>query len=408
MSLLIALASTAIIAGTFISADAQEVPVFDSEFVCDPHPQHNHSSSITEAPNGDLIVTWYRGSGERWVDDVKIMGSRKPLGSNEWHAPWVNADVPNYPDTNPITFVDPQGTLWLFWAQVLNNQWWTCVTRYRVATNYLDGPPNWDWQDDLWMVMPEQFVDDVNAGIERGRAEIPSFANENDRQKMSEMLDKRAEDVNDKLHRRLGWMPRCQPLVINGNRMLVPLYNDTFGVGLMAITEDWGKTWQVGRPIVGLSIEQPSIVQKDDGTLVAYMRDGSPHLRVHRSESTDGGFTWTPAVPTELPNPESSVAVVRLSNGHWVLALNDVDHYKGRFRLAVMLSTDEGETWSAPKYVENRPEPESGDPVEFSYPSLIQAREGLIHLTYTWRDNRYGETIRHAWFNEAWITESAE
>jgi hypothetical protein len=38
---------------------------------------HNHSSSIVELPNDDLLVCWFHGSGERTADDVKILGARK-------------------------------------------------------------------------------------------------------------------------------------------------------------------------------------------------------------------------------------------------------------------------------------------------------------------------------------------
>lgn len=385
---------------------AKSTPVFGSEFIFPPHPLHNHSSSIVEAPNGDLLVTWYRGSGERWADDVMIMGSRKPPGAESWEEPWTKAGVESFPDTNPILFIDARGTLWLFWAQVLNNEWWSTVLRYRTSTDYDGpGPPRWDWQDDVWMVMHEDFTGDIRDAMVRGREELARY-DSSEQARWNDRFDQRERNLEDKMYRRLGWMPRTSPMMIGESRLLVPLYNGSFGAGLMAITEDWGKTWRASRPLAGISSIQPAIVRKDDGTLVAYMRDGSPHLRVHRSESPDGGMTWTPAVPTGMPNPGSSVEVIRLANGNWVMVDNDVGHYKGRFRLAVRVSTDEGETWSAARYLENRLEPEQGDPIEFSYPSVMQTADGLIHVSYTWRDNEYGETIKHAWFEEAWITEA--
>jgi hypothetical protein len=74
---------------------------------------HVHGSSIVELPNGDLLACWFEGSGERWADDVAIMGSRLIAGSEAWSEPFVMADVPEFPDINPTMFIDPRGTLWL-------------------------------------------------------------------------------------------------------------------------------------------------------------------------------------------------------------------------------------------------------------------------------------------------------
>src|SRR5262249_13572750 len=76
---------------------------------------HNHASCIVEAPNGDLLVCWFHGSGERQADDVKIEGARKPKGSKAWSPRFTMADTPGYPDTNCTMFVDPQNRLWLLW-----------------------------------------------------------------------------------------------------------------------------------------------------------------------------------------------------------------------------------------------------------------------------------------------------
>ena len=88
---------------------------------------HNHSSSIVELANGDLFVCWYRGSGERTADDVQIMGARKKKGAKSWSAPFVLADQPGFPDTNPVLWVDQQKRLWLFWQTIVANQWETAI-----------------------------------------------------------------------------------------------------------------------------------------------------------------------------------------------------------------------------------------------------------------------------------------
>ena len=98
--------------------------------------EHVHGSTIVELPNGDMLSAWFQGSGERWADDVKIMGSRLSKGDTAWSETFVMADVPGFPDINPILFVDLQQRLWLMWYPVLANQWETSIPMYRLSENY--------------------------------------------------------------------------------------------------------------------------------------------------------------------------------------------------------------------------------------------------------------------------------
>ena len=95
--------------------------------------QHVHGSTIVELPNGDLLAAWFQGSGERWADDVAIMGARLKSGDKQWTKPFVMADVPGFPDINPVLFLDPQERLWLVWYTVIANQWETSLPKYRRA-----------------------------------------------------------------------------------------------------------------------------------------------------------------------------------------------------------------------------------------------------------------------------------
>ena len=64
-------------------------------------------------------------------------------------------------------------------------------------------------------------------------------------------LERLKKDAADKLTRRLGWMTRAHPFVLDGTRLIVPLYSDGFSFSLMAITDDWGATWKTSTPLVG-------------------------------------------------------------------------------------------------------------------------------------------------------------
>jgi predicted neuraminidase len=141
------------------------------------------------------------------------------------------------------------------------------------------------------------------------------------------------------------------------------------------------------------------------------MRDnGPPPKRLHESESRDRGETWGPVTDSALPNPGSGAEIIALRNGHWVVIGNDTE--RGRHSLAVQVSDDEGRTWKWKRHLELDPQgPEAGS---YSYPSILQARDGTLHATYSFHVNKRaraqgaggdqaGKSIKHAHFNEAWI-----
>ena len=76
------------------------------EYVLPFQDEHVHGSTLTELANGDLLAAWFQGSGERWADDVRIMGARRTPGDRGWSEPFVLADVDGFPDINPVLFVD--------------------------------------------------------------------------------------------------------------------------------------------------------------------------------------------------------------------------------------------------------------------------------------------------------------
>src|SRR5262245_28188211 len=92
--------------GTFDANRA--APEIESELVFPLEHWHNHASMIVEAPNGDLLLCWFHGSGERTADDVVIRGARLRKGAKTWSEPFLLADTPGYPDTNATMFIDPR------------------------------------------------------------------------------------------------------------------------------------------------------------------------------------------------------------------------------------------------------------------------------------------------------------
>ncbi|MBI3494154.1 MAG: exo-alpha-sialidase [Acidobacteria bacterium] len=415
--------------GFAVSAGIEESPSMTSELIFPLEHWHNHASMIVEAPNGDLLVCWYHGSGERTEDDVVIRGARFNKKTQKWSEPFLLADTPGYPDTNPTMFIDPRQRLWLLWPTILANEWETALMKYKISSDYQrEGPPRWEVSEVLHVTPGDEFKTTVDRELDQ----LSGTAAMDDRRR--QMIAELRKQAGNKLARRLGWMTRAHPYVLNGTRLIVPLYSDLFSFSLMAITDDWGATWKTSTPLVAFGNIQPSLVRKKDGTLVAYMRDnGPPPNRLHVSQSQDRGETWSTVHDSTIPNPGSGAEAIALANGHWVLIYNDIE--EGRYSLAVSLSEDEGATWPFTRHLEMDPpsppaatagqarlsasaasagQARQGQQGEYHYPSIIQARDGTLHATYSYfippiqakRDEQGREirkAIKHAHFNEAWI-----
>ncbi len=130
------------------SARADRVePRLEMENIFPPGGKHAHSSSIVECPDGDLLCCWFYGSGERSGTDVVVQGARKKRGASNWSPVFLLADTPEFPDCNPVLWVDRQQRVWLFWITVLAERWECCQLKYRRADEPGgDAAPNWSWQ----------------------------------------------------------------------------------------------------------------------------------------------------------------------------------------------------------------------------------------------------------------------
>lgn len=366
-----------------------DAPLHEAELVFPLHAKHNHAPGIVECPNGDLLVSWYRGSGERSADDVAVYGARKKAGSDRWSDAFLLADTPGFPDCNTTLFIDSKNRLWLFWPLILANSWESCLTCYRVSSDYQgDAAPKWDWQGVI-PLQPKDFEEVLVKEFAAWQKQIAGFTAP--RLLTDELVKKRA---SDKLLSRLGWQPRCKPTVLRSGRILLPLYSDTYSAGLMAISDDEGKTWTASRPLAGFGSIQPAVVERKDGSLVAYMRENGPFKKIRVSESKDQGVSWGSVGTIDLPNPGSGLDALRLQSGNWLLIGNDTR--RGRNSLAVSLSDDEGATWKWTRHLEKH---ETGS---YHYPAVIQAKDGSIHAVYSYFVEG-GKSMKHARFNEAWI-----
>jgi predicted neuraminidase len=281
-----------------------------------------HASTLVEVEAGKLLAAWFGGRQEG-ANDVKIWLAR--FDGTTWSPPAVAAEEPGTPCWNPVLFRSRSGALSLWYKAGPNPMSWTAYVRRST-----DAGKTWDKAEPL----PAGLLGPVkNKPIQHGDGAILAG---------SSVESYRAWTC---------WLERS--------------------------TDD-GKTWKRFGPIAvpghPYGVIQPTLFERDDKGLVALCRSrglGS----VCRAESADGGETWSAARTTDLPNPNSGIDCVRARGGEVFLVYN---HSKtARTPLNLARSRDEGKTWAVVRTLEE----EEG---EFSYPAIIQAGDGLLHVSYTW------------------------
>ena len=294
-----------------------------------------HASTIVQVDDGDILVAWYAGYYEG-APNQAIFLSR--LSSGEWSKPVKVVDTPGKPDGNPVFFKDRLGRVYLYYVTMHGGWWETCDIRYVVSR---DGGYTWS--------CPRVF------------------------------------------HEELGWMIRNEPVRLSTGEIVFPIYDERDWSSLFLVSRDEGRTWVQSNKLVSRPGNiQPAVVELGDGSLLAYMRTGGRGGHIWQSRSFDHGLTWTAPTSTRFRNPNSAVDLVKLSDGSLLLAFNDSS--TSRTPLSLTLSEDDGWTWRYYRIVER------GEG-EYSYPSLLEGRDGLIHLVYT-NDRR---NIAHVVFDLDWV-----
>ena len=138
---------------------------------------------------------------------------------------------------------------------------------------------------------------------------------------------------------------------------------------------------------------QPTVAAIDGQHALALLRVADKRFgHIMAASSSDGGATWLELAPLPIGNFDSSVALLRLADGRLLVAANPSD---SRSLLQLFVSNDAGRSWEPSRIIANDPDTH----VEYSYPTLLQTRDGRVHMTFTYRR----QTIAHAVFSEAWL-----
>jgi predicted neuraminidase len=319
-----------------------------------PH-KYKHPASITQLDNGDLIVAYHGGSGE-YDDDTAVWATRLKAGATKWSSPHVIADTPFHGDGNAVIWQGPDGMVWLFYVVRYGKTWSDSRIHCKVSR---DGARTWS---DAFVLTFEP-----------------------------------------------GMMVRNRPIVLADGDYLLPVYHEkghdpefvaADSTSLFLRYHPKSHTWTRTAGIRSrLGNIQPGVVQLSDKDLVCYCRrgggyDGRPDGYMVRSESHDGGKTWTPGRDAAFPNPNAALDFLKLKNGHLLLVYND--SMKQRTPLRAALSTDGGKTFPYRRNIKEGP----GD---FAYPYAVQTKDGKISVVFT---SHARTVINRAVFDERWLLDA--
>lgn len=338
-----------------VAPDADQSPEFFEQFV-DPDfiRPSAHASSLCEMADGRIAAVWYAGTREG-AKDVAIFFATRAAGlTNGWSAPRSIITRDSAAEEtfryvkkvgNAVLFTGTNGHLHVLFVTTGFGGWSCSALNLKTST---DGGETWSRAQ---------------------RLGLSPFLN-------------------------ISELAKNPPAQLAGGGFAVPIYHELLGKFTEML---WLRPGADGfdavktRAFGGRTAFQSALVANNETDAVLLSRTAGTPMKVHSSRTLDAGRTWSANTTIDLPNSNSGLDAIRMADGRMLLVFNDSSDGRENLRLAV--SADGGVTWRRAGTLV------AEDGEEFSYPTVLQTRDGLIHVTYTWK--RLG--IRQATFNVAWI-----
>ena len=301
-----------------------------------------HASSLLELDNGDLLCAWFGGTREG-APDVNLWLARKPKGG-KWQSPVSVSDGGGQTLFNPVLVRLRGGDIQIYFVS-------PGINDGKVITSS-DIGHTWGKAKEL----PEGFVGPI--------VNKPVY------------MDDGTIIAGGSLQGGPGWRIHVERSIDNG--------------------KTWTKVGPINDPVnTKYKIIQPTILVHSQKRLQMLARTSEKHMdsKIAQTWSDDGGLTWSPVTETMLPNNSSAIDAVTLDDGRHLLVYNHstredpMGGRKGRGILTVAVSND-GINWEAAAVLEYR----TGQ-VQYSYPAVIQTKDGLVHVTFSWHRKRIKHVV---------------
>ncbi|MEX2397599.1 MAG: exo-alpha-sialidase [Balneolales bacterium] len=356
----------------------------------------NHAAFLTLLSDGSLACAWFGGTLEG-KSDISIHAAILKSDAGTWGPAHQLTSDSDHSEQNPVIFQTPNNDLLLFnTAQPAGNQDESRVFMRSLELNngtLVSGTPrDIDLPNGTFIRAPIQIRND-------GAWLLPLF--------------------------------RCNPR--DGVR-----WNGSYDTAAVAVSHDKGENWSVEDVPDSPGSVHMTPIELGDNKMAAFYRRRQADF-VHRSESRDGGHTWSSPVPTEVPNNNSSIGVTRLHDGRIAMVCNPMsasmspdrrdslydelgendarpDASNGcrpiwgvpRGPLSLFISEDQGNSFPHQMVIENSSgtclsnNSIDGKNKELSYPVILQRPDGNIDFAYT----LYRRAIKHVHLKLNWINEA--
>jgi len=298
--------------------------------------------AIERAANGRLWAAWYSGGEDEGAGNFVLLVTSNDDG-NTWSSP-ILAIAPKIPlrAFDPALWHDPQGRLWLFWAQ---------------SHGLFDGRVG------VWAM----HTSDSGSDCPEWSAPV----------------------------RICNGIMMNKPTVLSTGEWLLPaaVWSSLKGVhfylpgelGSRVISStDNGSTWRVrGKAdIPDVTFDEHMIIEKLDGSFWMLVRTS---YGIGESFSTDRGITWSPGQPSKIPHVDSRFHIRRLSSGELLLIRHNPPDGTSRSHLTIYHSNDDGATWIEDRMLDER--------LGVSYPDAIESPDGTVYIIYDYRRQGSGQIL---------------
>ena len=347
------------VAGLFcIHGEDRDPALEPPRIILSPGPEYADANrkfqgipGIERARNGRLWAVWYSGDTREGPQNYVVLATSGDDGKS-WSGPRLVIDPPGFIRAfDASLWHDPQGRLWLFWAQASGH--WDGRAGVWAITADDSGleTPHWSRPRRIshGVLMNKPIVGKsgdwlLPIMIWTKPANLP-FINERDKLNLS------AEQV----------------------RALVHDLGTARGANVFSST-DRGETFTMlglaRFPDTDLPTEH-MLIERRDGSLWMLART---RYGIGSSFSQDGGRTWSPPRASGIAHPSTRFFIRRLRSGRLLLVKHAPANGKDRTHLTALLSDDDGLTWTGGLLLDER--------VNVSYPDGVQGEDGVIRVVY--------------------------